>query len=400
VFIKLTIILKWMTLMAIAALFVGIASHLSYAQGASDSESNVGSVVPIGPNDSLNINVIGEPDLSTTYLVDANGDISMLYVGKVHVGGLTPDQACSLVQGKLSQIYTSPQVTVARPAIGGIIVTVIGAVTKQGDNQVRRDSHLNDVVQLAGPSPDADLEHINITSGNPGQRHTTVTYDLTTFLNAGAPDGNPPLDDGDQVFIPKKTQTNESVSVLDQVSKPGRYDVAPGTTAVDLINSAGGMAPGGDPTATYIKEMGSDTQIPFNYVTAAQNPSNAQLNPVLKDGDEIVVPLATSVPTYAILGGVLKPGEYPLHGQVSLLDAIAMAGGIQAHAKTKKTSITRNTPQGPTVIVMNSDDTKKASLFYLQEGDNITIPPGDPPRQFGPLEALGTLGTILSIFRL
>lgn len=397
----LTYRIKWIVLLFVFLSLFSCAVRVSYAQeAAGDAAAQASGIVPIGPSDPLAVTVIGEPDLTNTYVVDPAGDIQMPYVGKIHVNGLTPDESAKLIQKKLSDIYTAPQVSVVRNGLGGISVTVIGAVAHQGNNSMRRDSHLNDAVQLAAPTAEADVKHINITHGLPGQRHTTDTYDLNSFLNTGAVNGNPLLLDGDTIFIPKSTQSLFSVSVTGEVAKAGRYQVNPGTTAFDLIALAGGMLPSADPTATYVQPMGSTVQSAFNYTTAAQNPSNPQLNPVLKDGDQVVVPLGTALPTYAILGAVLKPGQYSIKGVVTLLDAISNAGGLEDRAKAKQTKITRTTPKGPIVLQIDASDTKVAATTYLQAGDNIQVPHGSAPNNISPLGVLETVGSIFSIFRL
>ena len=391
--------LRPLVLLSTVILITCAAPHWAAAQGSTAAQ--VGSVAPIGPADPLNINVVGEPDLTNTYVVDPAGNIEVPYIGKVHVGGLTPDQAAALVQQKLSDIYTSPQVTLTRTGLGGISVTVTGAVEHQGAQPLRRDAHLNDAVQLAAPTPDADIKAIKITHGLPGQPLVTQTYDLDSFLNSGVLGGNPALQDGDTVYIPKTTQLDNSVVVTGEVLKPGSYSVAPGTTAFDVITTAGGTTPGADQMTTYIQSRGSTIQKPFNFTTAAENPANPQLNPVLQDGDEIVVPLAAVASNYAITGAVIRPGQFPINGVVSLLDAISNAGGLEDRADVKNTKITRSTPHGPIVISVNAGDTKAAATTYLQAGDYIDIPHGSPAVQpLNPFEVVTGIASIVGLFRL
>jgi protein involved in polysaccharide export with SLBB domain len=398
---QLTQRLRYAAIFALLIVAFSIAPRVATAQTSDTNAApqTSSAIVPIGPSDPLNVSVIGEPDLTNTYIVDADGNINLPFVGKVAVGGLTPDDAATLIQKKLSQIYTSPQVTVTRTAIGGITVTVIGEVAHQGNQAVRRDAHLNDVVQIAAPTANADLKHVNITHGLPGQRHTTDTYDLGSFLSAGSVDQNPMLVDGDTIFVTKNTQSMLSVSVTGEVIHPGRYGVGPNETAFDLIALAGGLTPTADPTATYLQPMGSTTQSPFNYNSAAQNPGNFQLNPLLHDGDEVVVPMATTLPTYSITGAVLKPGQYPVNGNVSLLNAISLAGGTEARAKVKNTTITRITKNGPVVLTVNAGDTKLAASTLVMAGDTIQIPHGNPASAINPLDIFSPLLTIFSIFR-
>jgi polysaccharide export outer membrane protein len=387
-----TLKLRWLALFALSLTLLNAGTRIASAQTAETTTTATAdsAIAPIGPGDPLNVTVIGEPDLSNTYVVDADGNIQMPYVSKIHVGGLSPDDAQTLIQTKLSAIYTSPQVQLTRNGLGGISVTVVGAVSREGTQALRRDAHLNDVIQLASPTSDADLKHVNITHGLPGERHSTDTVDLSTFLNAGDVNGNPTLRDGDSVFVPKSTLTTHSVSITGEVAHPGRYDIAENATVFDLITLAGGLTASADPTATYIQPEDSTTAIPFNYTTAAQNPSSIELNPILKDGDQIVVPLVLSSPTYAITGAVLRPGEYPLKGQISLLEAISAAGGLENYARASKTKITRMTGKGPAVIMVDASDTSVSAITYLQAGDDIQIAHGNPKASFNPFEFIGT----------
>jgi polysaccharide export outer membrane protein len=368
------------------------------AAGSSTAQQS-SMVAPIGPNDLIHIDVVGEPDLSKDYDVDANGDITMLYVGKIHLGGLTPDEATTQVRTVLAGIYVSPQVTLTRGSVGGLSVTVTGDVAHQGTQTIRRDARLNDAVQLAGLQPDSDLSKVQITRGLPGQQHTTLTFDLSAFLANGDAGNNPPLQDGDVLFIPNRAPVTYSVSVVGAVVKGGRFDVAPGTTVYDLIKQAGGLEDDADRTSIYIQPTGTLDRIPFNYDLAKQSPADATQNRLLKDGDKVVVPEESTVPVFAITGAVLKPGQYPLHGKMSLTDAEGVAGGLMPHAKADQITITREGTNQAQVIKLNASDPTVAANFALQPGDNIYIPQGSAPTRIDPMEAIGVVVGLFGIFR-
>lgn len=54
---------------------------------------------------------------------------------------------------------------------------------------------------------------------------------------------------------------------------------------------------------------------------------------------------------FSIMGEVNRPGAYPLNGKMSVLEAIAAAGGLRDFAKTKKMYILRRTSDGSTTRV-------------------------------------------------
>ena len=74
-----------------------------------------------------------------------------------------------------------------------------------------------------------------------------------------------------------------------------------------------------------------------------------------------------------VLGKVLKPGQVPMTGPMTVLDALSVAGGLDKFADQSNIKVLRNTPQGQKVIPIHYDQ--------LIRGDrldgNITLNPGD-----------------------
>ena len=67
---------------------------------------------PIFIGEALKINVAGEPELSTTWLVQADGRITLPLVNGVHAAGLTIEQLQRELEQKLRQFVAQPRVTV------------------------------------------------------------------------------------------------------------------------------------------------------------------------------------------------------------------------------------------------------------------------------------------------
>src|SRR5437899_3009760 len=57
----------------------------------------------LAPNATIHVEVAGEPDDSGDQILDANGDIQMLYVNTVHVGGMTIPQARDAITKALAK---------------------------------------------------------------------------------------------------------------------------------------------------------------------------------------------------------------------------------------------------------------------------------------------------------
>jgi len=79
----------------------------------------------------------------------------------------------------------------------------------------------------------------------------------------------------------------------------------------------------------------------------------------------------------SVLGEVRKPDVYRIKNRVTVLDAIAMAGGFTDLARPKHVIVLRNTPNGPQRrIKVNINDLvsdSSAAPFYLEPLDTVYV---------------------------
>jgi polysaccharide export outer membrane protein len=78
----------------------------------------------------------------------------------------------------------------------------------------------------------------------------------------------------------------------------------------------------------------------------------------------------------SVLGEVRKPDVYRIKNRVTVLDAIAMAGGFTDLARPNKVIVIRNASSGPQRIKINvkqlvADDTR--APFFLQPLDTVYV---------------------------
>jgi polysaccharide export outer membrane protein len=80
----------------------------------------------------------------------------------------------------------------------------------------------------------------------------------------------------------------------------------------------------------------------------------------------------------SVLGEVKKPGRYDFKGQVTVLDAIALAGGLNDFAARSRIVILRNNGSGSNRIPVNYNKVVAGSAeqenFVLQPGDIVFVP--------------------------
>jgi polysaccharide export outer membrane protein len=89
-----------------------------------------------------------------------------------------------------------------------------------------------------------------------------------------------------------------------------------------------------------------------------------------------VIVVETEPPTISVMGEVNHPGSVPLKGRMTVLEALATAGGFKDFANTKNIIIRRPTPTGVETIKFNYKDAIRATSqpWYVQAGDMIIVP--------------------------
>jgi polysaccharide export outer membrane protein len=170
------------------------------------------------------------------------------------------------------------------------------------------------------------------------------------------------LKDGSFLVHPHVTLTlvnsvNQLVSVLGEVRLPGRYQVTANTTIFQLLAQAGGVNPTSAEVIYLIRAdaAGNQTRTPINlkgYTDAAAALPTQQF----KGGDSVFVPRADQ---YYIYGEVTQPNQYRLEPGMTVLQAIARAGGITPRGSDRRIEIKRKGPDG------------RDQTFRAQQGDKV-----------------------------
>jgi polysaccharide biosynthesis/export protein len=89
-----------------------------------------------------------------------------------------------------------------------------------------------------------------------------------------------------------------------------------------------------------------------------------------------VIVVETVPPVVYVMGEVSNPGSVPLNGPMSVLQALAMAGGFRDFANTKDIRVLRRTPRGVQTIAFNYKTAVRGdgTPVMLQPGDTVIVP--------------------------
>jgi succinoglycan biosynthesis transport protein ExoP len=173
-----------------------------------------------------------------------------------------------------------------------------------------------------------------------------------------------------QVSINVVEFATQQVSVIGEVKTSGAYEITTPRPILDVLALAGGLTP--EANRHILIERKGDLQHPLDYYVSNNGAQAIERQVMVDPGDTIVVSRAGIV---YILGDVNRPGGYVMsnnESQLTLLQGLALAGGVSRAAKQGHAHLIRQKPGG------GYSDTE-LSVGELQKGKqpDLALLPGD-----------------------
>lgn len=168
---------------------------------------------------------------------------------------------------------------------------------------------------------------------------------------------------------------SRSIAVIGAVNAPGVYAIHKNvSTLTEMITLAGGPmeSAGGVAYVLRASAKASDSvRITVDLEDLLDN-GNFELNAVLRGGDVVYIPKA---PLIYVYGKVRQPGGFPLRRSMSVIEAIALAGGFDDKASSICTITRRQSGKRvPVDIDVRAIEKGKSPNIYLREGDVLQVP--------------------------
>jgi polysaccharide export outer membrane protein len=146
------------------------------------------------------------------------------------------------------------------------------------------------------------------------------------------------------VSVTLATSVSQLVSVLGEVRTPGRYQVNANSTISQILALAGGVTADGADAIFLIQTDASGKQVRTPIDLKGYTDSKSILPTTrFKGGDSIFVPRADK---FYIYGEVTLPNSYRLEPGMTVVQAIARAGGLTVRGSDRRVEIKRTGPDG------------------------------------------------------
>jgi polysaccharide biosynthesis/export protein len=224
----------------------------------------------------------------------------------------------------------------------------------------------------AGAETSTDLQHISQLG--PGDSVSVQVFGQTDVMNAYVGDdgmislplagniqvaGSSPVEaasrvakalkDGGYFVDPHVTVTvtqarSQLVSVVGEVQTAGRFPINPRTTIVDLLAQAGGAKATASDVGIVLRSDadGHTNRYPVK-LNGLTDLKDVLPTATLLGGDSLIVPRAES---YYIAGAVTMPGTYSIEPDMTVIRALARAGGVTERGSERRIQLKRKGKDG------------------------------------------------------
>lgn len=246
-----------------------MAPAVAPAVAAPDAQPAPSPDYVLGPDDVVDVEVLGRADFKTRARIGADGTIQLPLIGRIAAGDRTARALSEQVRGALQAggYFASPIVNVEVVSYSSRYVTVLGAVTSPGLVTVNRSYRLSEILARVGGVNAAGADYIVLRPADGSAEKRVLIKDLAT----GDPSQDPVVAAGDKIFAPPA----ELFYISGQVNSPGSYPVSTGLTYRLAIAKAGGLG-----------AAGSERRLK---VTRAGNKLKVNLDDKVEPGDVIVI---------------------------------------------------------------------------------------------------------------
>jgi len=292
----------------------------------------------------LGVSTLADAQTTKVATVTPIGSPSSAQVPATKVAAATPTAA---------QAMSAQDVRDMRAALESIGVGDMVRITVFRNPELTTETRVTDQGTIAFPML-GDVPVAGMTPSQVGKR-------IAEKLSTGKYVVNP------EVQVTMMQVNSRQVSVLGNVNKPGRYPIDNiNGRLTDFIAAAGGVAAPGSDLVTVVsvrdgKASKRDVDLSQMFVTG-----NIESNLDLQPGDTIYVHRAPMVYVY---GEVQKAGAYRLEPHMTVMQAIAMGGGLTPRGTQRGLKIHRRGGDGQVqqINARLTDEVKVDDVVYVDE---------------------------------
>jgi polysaccharide export outer membrane protein len=188
----------------------------------------------LGPEDVVEIEVLGQSDFKVRAPIGADGTIKLPYIGSMAAANKTTDQLSADISQALvaGGYFAKPILSVEIVAYASRYVTVLGEVAAPGLVPIDRPYHLSEILARVGGVKGDAADYVVLRPHDGPERHYVIS--ASAMGDAGQ---DPMVSPGDRIFSP----TADLFYISGEIKAPGAYPVTTGMTLRMAIGRGGGL---------------------------------------------------------------------------------------------------------------------------------------------------------------
>lgn len=159
---------------------------------------------------------------------------------------------------------------------------------------------------------------------------------------------------------------SQQVSVFGQVNRPGRYPLDGARTLSDILAMAGGIGSDGGDTVTVLHNSKDGVVRELVDIAEMMRSGDLKHNFLIAGGDIVYV---DRVQRFYIYGEVQRPSQYRLEHNMTVLQALSLAGGLTLRGTERGIKIKRVDESGVMQVLdaKHDDLIRQNDVVYVKE---------------------------------
>ena len=283
------------------------------------NEPNLDASYILDFGDVLEIQLIGQKDVTDTYAIARDGSINLPDIGKLNLSGLSLNDASDLIKAKVNASFIGTNAFISLKNVRDINILIVGNAYNPGIYTLNGNSNMLHALSMAGGINDIG-SYRNISLVRSGK--IIDTLDLYEVLLYGKYDFSKGLRSGDSVVV---NTIGKIVSFESGAMREAVYELKADETFEELLKFSNGFSKNNDFDNIVIKRVAAGKSKVIN-LTLDDLYSFEFL-----DNDSIFI-REYKIDTVYIQGSVMNPGEYKFNRGTTLSEAIIAAGGYDSSA--------------------------------------------------------------------
>jgi protein involved in polysaccharide export with SLBB domain len=288
-----------------------------------------------------------------------------------------------LIRGMRKSIeHLEPGDTILVPPVGPL-VAVSGMVKRPAIYELKNETQLSDVLEMAGGiSVAAALGEIKVERIEAHEKRVILNVKLTPGAEEKAQRamiGPFQVQDGDRVSVaPILPYSDKTVYLQGHVYRPGTYAFKEGMKIADLIHSYQEVLPEPSNHAEIIRMQPPDFRPQTIEVDLASALAGDETIPLQQfDTVWIFGRYEIDAPKVMIYGEVLRPAEYPMSSGMTAAALVKMAGGFRRGAFTETADLASYDMQNGMHVVTNQQTIRIGAAVAGDAAADVQLKPGD-----------------------